>query len=126
MNEHKSALEEPITILGDRITKLDGPAATAEQKAKADEYVATALVDASNVYDLVLQSAKELFNSNAYQSIYMHAVTTSVSERFSDSLKLFLVGAAAGLAVGLVCWIGDAFILEFRAVKKANEKKEER
>ena len=126
MNEHKSALEEQIAILGDRITKLDGPAATAEQKAKADEYVATALVDASNVYDLVLQSAKELFNSNAYQSIYMHAVTTSVSERFSDSLKLFLVGAAAGLAVGLVCWIGDAFILEFRAVKKANEKKEER
>lgn len=123
-NENKSALQERITKLEDRITKLDGPEATAEQKAKADEYVTNALADARNVYTMVNENADELFNSNAYQSRYMHKITTSDSEKFSDNLKLFLIGAAAGLAVGLVAWVADAFIIEFKAVKKANENKE--
>ena len=54
----------------------------------------------------------------------MHTITTTTRERLSDSLKLFALGAAAGLAVGLIAWIGDAFIIEFRNVKKANEEKE--
>ena len=125
MNDQKSALEEKIAVLDDRITKLDGAPATEEQKAKADEYVQTALNDAKNVYNLVSKNAAELFDSNAYKSVYMHAINTTVSEKFSDSLKLFVIGAAAGIAVGLIAWIGDAFIIEFRNVKKANEKKEE-
>lgn len=123
-NENKSALEERKAVLFDRITKLDGPEATAEQKAKADEYVTNALADARNVYTMVSENADELFNSNAYQSRYMHKITTSDSEKFSDNLKLFLIGAAAGLAIGLVAWVADAFIIEFKAVKKANENKE--
>lgn len=123
-NENKSALQEKIKKLEDRIAKLDGPEATAEQKAKADEYVSNALVDARKVYTTVSNNTEELFNSNAYQSRYMHKITTSDSERFSESLKLFLIGAAAGLAVGLVAWVADAFIIEFKAVKKANENKE--
>ena len=125
MNAQKSALEERIAILTDRITRLDGTPATDEQKAKADEYIDTALVDARSIYNLVYKNAEELFDSNAYKSVYMHTVTTSVSEKLSDSLKLFVIGAAAGAAIGLIIWIADAFIIEFRNVKKANERKEE-
>lgn len=126
MNEQKSSLEERISILNDRITRLDGMPATDEQKAKADEYINTALTDARSIYDLVNKNAAELFESNAYQSRYMHSITTSVSEKLSDSLKLFVVGAAAGIAIGLIAWVADAFVIEFKAVKKADEKKEEK
>ena len=54
----------------------------------------------------------------------MHTITTTKREKLSDSLKLFAIGAAAGLAIGLVIWIGDAFIIEFRNIRKANENKE--
>lgn len=124
MNAQKSALEEKISILDDRITKLDGPEATAEQKAKADEYIEVALEDTKYVYDLVYKNAEELFDSNAYKSRYMHALTTSNSEGLSSNLKLFAIGSIAGLAIGLIIWVSDAFIIEFRNVKKANEEKE--
>ena len=125
MNETKSALEEKIAVLTDRIARLDGTPATEEQKAKADEYINTALTDARDVFNMVNKNAEELFDSNAYKAVYMHTVTTNVAESFSINLKLFLIGAAAGVAIGLIAWIGDAFIIEFRNVKKANEKKEE-
>ena len=124
MNEHKSELEEQIAILADRLTKIDGPEATAEQKAKAQEYINNALADARAVYSLVNKSASELFESNAYRNRYMHTITTSKKEKLSDNIKLFALGAAAGLAIGLAIWIGDAFIIEFRNVRKANEFKE--
>ena len=124
LNEQKSALEETIAILTDRLTKLNGPEATAEQKAKADEYINTAISDAKSIYNLVNKNAAELFASNAYKSRYMHAITTTDSEKFSDSLKMFIIGAAAGLGTGLIAWIADAFIIEFKAVKKANDEKE--
>ena len=123
-NATKSSLEKRITSLTDRIAQLDGPEATAEQKAVADASIADALTNARNIYDRVSKSANELFGSNAYKSGYMHAVTTTVAEKLSDSFKLFLIGAAAGLAIGLIIWIGDAFVLEFKAVKKANDAKE--
>ena len=124
MNEHKSALEERIAILTDRLNKIDGPEATAEQKNKAQEYVDNALAESRTLYSLVYRSAQELFNSSAYKNRYMHTITTTKREGLSDNLKIFALGAAAGLAVGLIAWIGDAFIIEFRNVKKANEEKE--
>ena len=54
----------------------------------------------------------------------MHALTTGESEKFSDSIKLFAIGAGAGLFLGVFVWIADAFILEFKAVKRANEARE--
>lgn len=125
MNKQKTALEEKIAILDDRIAKLDGAPATDEEKAKAEEYINSAWQDALDIYDLVNKNANELFNSNAYKSRYMHAVTTSVSEKFSSNIKMFAIGAAAGLAIGLIIWVADAFVIEFRAVKKVNENKEE-
>ena len=124
MNEQKSALEEKIAVLTDRLNKIDGPEATAEQKAKAQEYIDNALADSRALYSLVYRSAQELFNSSAYKNRYMHTITTTKREGLSDNLKIFALGAAAGLAVGLIAWIGDAFIIEFRNVKKANEEKE--
>lgn len=124
MNEHKSTLEENIAVLTDRLDKIDGPEATAEQKAKAQVYVDNALDDSRALYSLVYKSSQELFDSSAYKNRYMHTITTTKREKLSDSLKLFAIGAAAGLAIGLVIWIGDAFIIEFRNVRKANENKE--
>ncbi len=124
MNEHKSELQERIDMLADRITKLDGPEATADQKAKAQEYTSKALANAKAVYGLVNKSSQELFASNAYKNRYMHTITTTKTESLKDNLKLFALGDAAGLAVGLIIWIGDAFIIEFRNVRKANENKE--
>ena len=124
LNASKSALEEQISLLTDRIAKLAGAPATDAQKAKANEYIQTALTDARGVYDLVSDSATQLFNSNAYKSKYMHALTTGESEKFSDSIKLFAIGAGAGLFLGVFVWIADAFILEFKAVKRANEARE--
>ena len=124
MNTHKSELEERIAVLTDRLNNIDGPEATAEQKAKAQEYIDSALTDARAVYSLVNKSANELFESNAYRNRYMHTITTSKREKLSASLKMFALGAAAGLVIGLVIWVGDAFIIEFRNVRKANEFKE--
>ena len=124
LNEQKSALQERISILDERITKLGGPDATDEQKEKAYNYVKAAFNTANDMYDLVSKNSQELFTSNAYQNKYMHTVVTSKSEKFSDSMKMFLIGVGAGLGLGLVLWVADAFIIEFKNVKKANEMKE--
>ncbi len=124
MNEHKSELQERIDMLADRITKLDGPEATAEQKQKAQEYTNKALANAKAVFNLVNKTSQEFFASNAYKNRYMHTITTTKNESLKDNLKLFAYGAIGGLAVGLIIWIGDAFIIEFRNVRKANENKE--
>lgn len=124
LNEQKSSLEERIAILDDRITKLSGPDATEEQKENTYNYVKGALSIANDMYNLVSKNSQELFASNAYQNKYMHAIVTNKSEKLSDNLKLFLIGAGAGLGLGLVLWVADAFIIEFKNVKKANEMKE--
>ena len=124
LNEQKSALVERIAIIDDRIAKLSGPDATDEQKANAETYVTNALSTSRELYNLVSKNAKELFASNAYQNKYMHTIVTSDTEKFSDNLKLFLIGAGAGLGLGLLIWIADAFIIEFKEVKKVNDLKE--
>ena len=124
LNEQKSALVERIAIIDDRIAKLSGPDATDEQKANAETYVTNALSTSRELYNLVSKNAKELFASNAYQNKYMHTIVTSDTEKFSDNLKLFLIGAGAGLGLGLIIWIADAFIIEFKEVKKVNDLKE--
>ena len=124
LNAQKSSLEERIAKLTDRISRLEGTPANDEQKAKAKSMVDEALARAKEYYEHVNENAKELFSSNAYTSKYMHAITTYESERFSDNLKLFAIGAAAGLLLGLIIWIGDAFVLEFKAVKRANDLRE--
>ena len=124
LNEQKSSLEERIALLEDRISRLEGPDATEEQKSNAELYVTGALNTANNMYDLVSKNSQELFASNAYHNKYMHFIITSETEKFSDNLKLFLIGIGAGLGLGLVMWVADAFIIEFKNVKKANEMKE--
>ena len=125
LNNQKSSLARTIAILTDRIAMLEGPDATDEQKANAQGYVDNAMENANRTYSLVNWTAKELFKSNAYKSKYMHTVTTYESEKLSASLKMFLIGGAAGLGIGLIAWVADAFIIEFKAVRKANERKEE-
>lgn len=124
LNENKSELEERIAILDSRIDKLQGQPATAEQVANAEKEVNDLLESAKDVYDLVNSSTDELFRSNAYNDRYMHAVVTTESEKFTDNLKQFGIGAAVGLAIGLVLWAADAFILEFKAVKRVNDLRE--
>ena len=123
-NEAKSSLVEKISILDYRIEKLEGTPATQEQVDKAETYVASAVLSAKNVYNLVKDSSAELFESNAYNNKYMHTITTSESEGLSSTLKQVGVGAAVGVVFGLIVWVADAFILEFRRVRKVNEEME--
>ena len=125
-NEEKSAVTQRISILDYRIEKLEGTPATDEQVAKAETYVNSALVSAKNLYSLVRDSSAELFDSNAYNNKYMHTITTSESEGLSSTLKQVGIGVALGGALGLIVWIADAFILEFRRVKRVNEEREAR
>ena len=125
LNDQKTALEEEIAMLDYRIDKLNGPEATAEEKAKVEQDIAEVLEKAKDIYKVVSDSSQELFYSNAYQNRYMHAVTTYESESFSDNLKTFAMGALVGLFLGAAIWVIDAFTLEFKAVKKANEQLEE-
>ena len=124
LNETKSALQKRISILTDRIAMLEGSDATDEQKAKALEYVTRALTNAKNTYNIVKDVSAELFASNSYRSRYMHTVSTYTSETLSSNLKLFLIGAGAGFGLGLVIWVADAFVLEFRDVKRRSEQLE--
>ena len=124
LNEEKSSLVERIAVLDDRIAKLSGPDATEEQKTNTEKYVNNALETSKEIYALVNKNAKELFASNAYQNKYMHTIVTSNTEKFSDNLKMFLIGAGVGLGVGLIMWIADGFIVEFKEVKRVNDLKE--
>ena len=124
LNETKSALQKRISVLTDRIAMLEGPDATDEQKTKAQEYVTKALINAKNTYSLVKDVSAELFASNSYRSRYMHTVSTYTSEKLTDNLKMFLIGGGVGFALGLVIWVADAFILEFKDVKRRNEQLE--
>ena len=125
LNSHKTALDEKLVILNARIAKLDDAPASAEEKQIADNYTARAVSDSKRIYNLVNKTTQELFDSNAYQSRYMHSITTSESENFSDNLLMFAIGAGIGFGVGFFAWIIDAFVLEIRAFKKANEEKED-
>lgn len=124
LNERKSALEERITVLDNRITMLEGAPATEEQVAKAESYVASAISNANNIYNIVNNCSNELLSSNAYQNSYMHSIVTSEASSIKDSLKLFAIGAGAGLFIGVAIWAVDAFILEVRNNKR--EEKEEK
>ena len=127
LNETKSGLEERISVLNERINRLEDPTTlgTAEQVAKASQYMETALTYARNLYKMVSDTSKELYSSNAYRNKFMHSITTYKSERFSDNLKMFGIGAAAGLGLGLIIWVADAFIIEFKNVKRKNDLRED-
>ena len=114
LNEQKTALEERITILDKRIEMLEGTPATEAEVAKAESYINSALANANSIYNIVYDHSDELVSSNAYQNQYMHAIITSDADSIKDSMKLFLIGAGAGLFIGLAAWAVDAFILEIR------------
>ena len=124
LQAQKTRLEQEQKVLDYRIGQLEGGDATAEQKAEVEAKVNEVLERAKSLYDTVSKNSQELFNSNAYQNVYMHSVTTYESEKFSDNLKTFAIGAGVGFALGLIIWVCDAFVLEFKAVKKANDMKE--
>ena len=121
LNERKSSLEQRITVLGHRITVLEGPHASDEEIAKASLYVDSAYNNAQSIYNIVLVHSNELFNSNAYKSYYMHYITTSESESIMDNMKMFVIGAGAGLFIGLALWGCDALLLEIKRSKKNEE-----
>ena len=121
LNEQKTSLQERITILTDRIDHLEGTPATEEQKVKAAEYIETALNNANSIYDIVYDHSDELFNSNAYKNQYMNSITTTKSDSIKNYLKSFLIGAGAGIVIGLLAWGVDAFVLEFKNSKKEME-----
>lgn len=124
LNSRKSSLEERIAILDKRIERLEGPAATEEQVAKAATYIDSALNNANSLYNLVNNHADELFKSNSYQNQYMHYITTFENDSISNHLKMFLIGAAAGLFIGVAIWVVDAFVLEFKDANKRQNAKE--
>ena len=117
----KSSLEEEQALLEYRISILEGPEATPEQKAMVEDGVEDILETTKGLFTKVTNASKQLFTSNSYQYRYMHYITTYESEKFSDNIKLFAIGGGVGLLLGVAIWVIDAFALEFRAVKKANE-----
>ena len=123
-NEQKSSIEERISVLDYRIAKLEGSPASDEEVSKAEGYVDEAFENANTVYSLVKDSSNELFSSNSYNNRYMHSIVTTESEKLSDNLMMFAIGTLAGLVVGIILWGVDAFIIEFKNARKANETKE--
>ena len=122
----KSALEERISILTERVNRLENAETlgTDEEMKIATNYVEIALNYANKYFELINNASKELFGSNAYRNKYMHSITTSSSERLSNNLPMFAIGAAAGLGVAVVIWVIDAFVVEFKKSKKRNDERE--
>lgn len=121
LNEEKSALQERITVLTNRIDKLEGTPATNEQVAEADRRVNNAVAKAQAIYELVYKNSSELLNSNAYKNRYMHTITTFESESVAGYAKLAFIGAGIGLVAGLFVWATDGFIIEIRNVHRKNK-----
>ena len=121
LNERKSSLEEKITILDSKITKLEGTPATDEQIASVEVYVDSIVDNAKRMYAEVNKATEELYHSNAYESKYMHFITTYESDSLTSHLKSFVIGGVAGLFVGVVIWGVDALILEFKHSSKKEE-----
>lgn len=121
LNDEKSTLEERITVLTDRINKLEGTPATDEQVAEADRRVSKAVAKAQVIYELVYKNSDELINSNAYKNRYMHSITTFESESVAGYAKLAAIGAGIGLVCGLIIWATDGFIIELKSVSKKNK-----
>lgn len=115
LNESKSNLERQISILDERIAKLEGPDATAEQKAQAQAYVDSAVANANSLYTSVSEQTKELYDSSAYRDVYMHSITTvNEGETLKDNLKNFGLGAGLGLFAGVAIWFIDSLIIEMK------------
>ena len=122
----KSSLEEELAIIDFRIDKLtNGSEPTPAEIAEVEQEITDILAKTKNLFNIATNNSNELFYSNAYQNKYMHAVTTYESEGLRDNLKKFLLGAGLGLFFGIAIWVIDAFVLEFREVKKINEQLEE-
>ena len=124
LQAEKTKLEQEQSTIDFRISKLEGADPTPEQIAAIDAKVQSVLEKADELYTMVNESSEQLFKSNAYQNRYMHSITTSERESLKDNLKLFLIGAAAGVGLGFVLWVADAFVLEFRNVKRHNDEME--
>ena len=124
LQQEKTKLEQEQSTIDFRISKLEGADPTPEQIAAIDAEVQSVLEKADELYTMVNESSEQLFKSNAYQNRYMHSITTSERESLKDNLKLFLIGAAAGVGLGFVLWVADAFVLEFRNVKRHNDEME--
>ena len=122
----KTTLQTNISKLDEQITRVEAAHPSAEQIAKADEYVSTALANAEEMYKVVNSHTQELFNSNAYKNSYMESIQTQQTESFMSNIKTVLIGTFAGLFLGLVIWGCDGLILEIRNVRKQNELKEEK
>ena len=121
LNEEKTSLERKISRLDSKINMLEGAPVSEDKVEKAEEYVSSALENAGKIYNAVYNHSNELYSSNAYKNQYMHAITTTESDSIRSSLKLFVIGAAAGLFIGLMAWGIDAVVLEFKNSKKEQE-----
>ncbi len=122
LNEEKSSLEKQISLLNEKITKLQGEAATEEQVQKAEEYINDSLVNAQDLFNIVNNHANELFESSTYKNSYLEVFQTNTqAESLKDNLKKIIIGAAVGLVLGIVVWCVDGFIIE---LKKSNKKEE--
>ena len=121
LNEEKTTLQRKISILNSKKEKLEGAPASQDKVDKAEEYVAVALSNANEIYNIVYNHSNELYSSNAYKNQYMHSITTTESDSIKSSLKLFAIGAVAGLFIGVAAGGVDALVLEFKNSKKEQE-----
>ncbi len=120
--DQQAELDQTIADLEKRVVAF-GAEVSPEDLAKADAEFNRVFANATEVYDLVIDYAKEFINSDTIVNGFMNttsAQTKSVNFFSSSNIKKAVIGGVAGAVIACCLWFAAGFIEEFRKEGREN------
>lgn len=120
--DRQAELSQTIADLESRVVAF-GAEVSQDELAKADADFNKVYGNASEVYELVSEYAKEFINSDTIVDGFMNttsAQTKSVSFFSASNIKKAVVGGVAGAVIACCLWFAAGFVEEFRKEGRAN------
>ena len=120
--DQQAELNQTIADLEKRVVAF-GADVSPEDLAKADADFNRVFGNATEVYDLVIDYAKEFITSDTIANSFMNttsAQTKSVSFFSSSNIKKAVIGGVAGAVIACCLWFAAGFIEEVRKEGRGN------
>ena len=120
--DQQAEFNQTIADLEKRVVAF-GAEVSPEDLAKADAEFNRVFANAAEVYDLVIDYAKEFINSDTIVNGFMNttsAQTKSVNFFSSSNIKKAVIGGVAGAIIACCLWFAAGFVEEFRKEGRGN------